>query len=149
MFIWFEPWSLWLLIGVLCIGAELIIPGLVVIFFGFGAILTSVISLLPFIHDIFWLQILIFLLCSIVSLIFLRKKFTPVFKGSIFSSEKETSLSASSYAEVVEALSDKKEGRIKYNGTTWSAISTSEEIDVGEQVKVLDREGLRYIVEKV
>ena len=34
-------WSIWLLVGVLCIGLELIIPGLVIIFFGFGAVFLS------------------------------------------------------------------------------------------------------------
>ena len=34
-------WSIWLLVGVICIGLELIIPGLVIIFFGFGAVFVS------------------------------------------------------------------------------------------------------------
>ena len=37
-------WSIWLLVGVLCIGLELIIPGLVIIFFGFGAVLFKVVD---------------------------------------------------------------------------------------------------------
>ncbi len=144
-----EAWSLWLLIGVLCIGAELIIPGLVIIFFGFGAILTSVFSLIPFINNIFWLQLLVFLACSILSLVILRKKFTNIFKGSIFCPNKESDSPVSAYAEVLEDISDKKEGRIKYNGTTWNAISTSDTIKAGERVKVVRQEGLTYIVEKV
>ncbi len=148
MFLWLDPWSLWLLVGVLCIGAELIIPGLVIIFFGFGAILTALISLIPFVATTLWLQILIFVICSVLSLIILRRKFKPIFKGSVFMPEKSDAVPASAYAEVIEALSDKKEGRIKYNGTTWNAASTSGDIEVGERVKVLKKEGLTYIVEK-
>ena len=57
-------WSIWLLVGVLCIGLELIIPGLVIIFFGFGAVFTSVFSLIPFINQALWLQIIIFVIFS-------------------------------------------------------------------------------------
>ncbi len=148
MVLFFDPWLLWLLIGVVCIGAELLIPGLVIIFFGFGAILTALISLVPFVATTLWLQLIIFVVCSVLSLIILRRKFTPIFKGSVFMPEKGDAVPASSYAEVVEAMSEKKEGRIKYNGTTWNAASTSGEIEVGERVKVLKKEGLTYIVEK-
>ena len=51
-------WSIWLLVGVLCIGLELIIPGLVIIFFGFGAVFTSVFSLIPFINLLLFLRVL-------------------------------------------------------------------------------------------
>ncbi|WP_252830180.1 NfeD family protein [Treponema denticola] len=37
---------------------------------------------------------------------------------------------------------------MKYQGTTWSARSLSEEIPAGSMVRVLRREGLTYIVEK-
>ncbi len=143
-----DPWSIWLLIGVVCIGLELLIPGLVIIFFGFGAILTAVFSLLPFISDIFWLQILIFLVFSIISLIFLRKKCAIVFRGTVFYSEKDTSSGREDFAEAVENISEKKEGRIKYRGTTWSARCEDGEINSGDTVKILRREGLTYIVKK-
>lgn len=146
MFLWLEPWSMWLLIGILCIGAELLIPGLVVIFFGFGAILTALFSLLPLIQDRLWIQILIFLVFSILSIVFLRKKFTPIFKGSVFLPNKQADSEVDAYALVLESLSEKKEGRIKYKGTTWNAISVSGEIPEGARVKVVRQEGLTYIV---
>ncbi|AIN94677.1 NfeD family protein [Treponema putidum] len=141
-------WSIWLLVGVLCIGLELIIPGLVIIFFGFGAIFTSVFSLIPFINQALWLQIIIFIAFSVLSLIFLRKKFTPVFKGTVFYPDKKKSQPDDEFADVIETVFHNKEGRIKYKGTTWNARSLSEEIPRGSVVKVLKREGLTYIVEK-
>ncbi|UTC85197.1 NfeD family protein [Treponema denticola] len=141
-------WSIWLLVGVICIGLELIIPGLVIIFFGFGAVFTSVFSLIPFINQALWFQIIIFVVFSVLSLIFLRKKFTPVFKGTIFYPDKKSGKEGDEFADVIETVFHNKEGRIKYQGTTWSARSLSEEIPEGSMVRVLRREGLTYIVEK-
>ncbi|UTC68116.1 MULTISPECIES: NfeD family protein [unclassified Treponema] len=142
-------WSIWLLAGVLCIGLELIIPGLVIIFFGFGAVFTSALTLIPFINEALWLQIIIFIICSVLSLVFLRKKFTPIFKGTVFYPDKKSDKYIEELADVVETVFHNKEGRIKYKGTTWSARSLSGEIPQGEVVRVLRREGLTYIVEKV
>ncbi|UTC65503.1 NfeD family protein [Treponema sp. OMZ 788] len=141
-------WSIWLLIGVLCIGLELIIPGLVIIFFGLGAVFTSAVTLIPFVNQALWLQIILFVLFSVLSLIFLRKKFTPIFKGTVFYSDKKSDKAGEEFADVVEIVFHNKEGRIKYKGTTWSARSMSEEIPEGSRVRVLRREGLTYIVEK-
>ncbi len=138
-----EPWSVWLLIGVICIGLELLMPGLVIIFFGFGAVLTAIFSLLPFVTDIFWLQIVVFLILSVLCLIFLRKKCTGIFKGTVFYPAKEA---GQEFAQALEDISEKKEGRIKYKGTTWSARCESGEIAQGSTVKVLRREGISYIV---
>ena len=79
---------------------------------------------------------------------FLRKKFTPIFKGTIFYSDKKSDKEAEEFADVIETVFHNKEGRIKYQGTTWSARSLSEEIPEGSMVRVLRREGLTYIVEK-
>ena len=141
-------WSIWLLVGVICIGLELIIPGLVIIFFCFGDFFNSVFSLIPFINQALWFQIIIFVVFSVLSLIFLRKKFTPVFKGTIFYPDKKSGKEEDKFADVIETVFHNKEGRIKYQGTTWSARSISEEIPEGSMVRVLRREGLTYIVEK-
>ena len=141
-------WSIWLLVGVICIGLELIILGLVIIFFGFGAVFTSVFSLIPFINQALWFQIIIFVIFSVLSLAFLRKRFTPIFRGTIFYPDKKSGKEEDEFADVIETVFHNKEGRIKYQGTTWSARSISEEIPEGSMVRVLRREGLTYIVEK-
>ena len=142
-----EAWSIWLLSGVICIGLELVVPGLVIIFFGLGAIRTAVFAFI--IPDAVWLQVLVFIICSILSLVFLRKKFTAIFKGSLFYPDKKSDNPASDFAEVIEPISENKEGRIKYGGTTWNAVSVSGEIETGSSVKIIKREGLTYLVEKI
>lgn len=143
-----EPWFLWLIIGLVCIGLELVIPGLVIIFFGLGALLTALISLLPGIVDNFWLQILIFVLSSALALLFLRKYASSVFKGTVFYQSKNSN-NGEKYAQVIEDINPQKNGRIKYGGTTWTARCTSSAIQTGNTVRVLHREGMTYVVEPV
>lgn len=52
------------------------------------------------------------------------------------------------FADVLETVSETKEGRIKYKGTSWNAVSTSGTIEAGSRVRVLRREGIAYVVEK-
>ena len=144
-----EMWSVWLIMGAVCIGLELFIPGFVIIFFGFGCILTSVCCVIPLIQNVIWFQIILFLFFSIISLVFLRKRFTFVFKGSIFYPDRKNDVYSSDFADVLEDVSDIKEGRIKFNGTTWNARTISGNIETGKRVKVLRREGITYIVENV
>lgn len=116
-------------------------------FFGLGAILTAVFAFV--VPEVLWLQVLVFIVCSLFSLLFLRKKFTSVFKGSMFYPDKKSDNSAADFAEVSETVYENKEGRIKYKGTTWNALSVSGEIEKGSSVKIIKKEGLTYFVEKV
>ena len=84
-----EYWMIWLIAGALCIGLELFIPGLVIIFFGLGCVCTAGFSLLSFVNNRVWLQIVLFLIFSVLSLAFLRKKFTIIFKGTLFYPDKK------------------------------------------------------------
>lgn len=141
-----ESWFVWLLAGIICIGLELFIPGLVIIFFGFGAIFAALFSI--FVSNVVF-QVIIFIFFSILPLVFFRKKFKSVFKGSVFYPDKKTDKTAFEFAEVLEAVSENAEGRIKYNGTTWNAVSVSGKIEAGSSVKIIRREGLTFLVEKI
>ena len=143
-----EYWMIWLIAGALCIGLELFIPGLVIIFFGLGCVCTAGFSLLSFVNDRVWLQIVLFLIFSVLSLAFLRKKFTIIFKGTLFYPDKKLDMYSFEFADVLETVSETKEGRIKYKGTSWNAVSTLGTIEAGSRVRVLRREGIAYVVEK-
>ncbi|PIE97998.1 MAG: nodulation efficiency protein D [Treponema sp.] len=142
-----QIWFFWLLVGIVCIGLELIIPGLVIIFFGFGAICAAIFSFVPFVASNLWLQALIFIFFSVSSLLFLRSRFKDVFKGSFFGGTKNSR--ADKFAEVIDDILDGRVGRIKYKGTSWNAVSNSGDITAGTQVKVVSKEGMTYTVEKV
>ena len=72
-----NPPLVWFLIGLLCAFLELMIPGLVLIFFGIGAWITSIFCLALDVG--IGVQIMVFSITSIVSLVILRKYFKKRF----------------------------------------------------------------------
>lgn len=145
----FEPWFVWALIGICCIGLEMLMPGFVIFFFGLGGLLTAVLSLIPFIAGLVWLQVLFFIIFTIFSLVVLRKKFSKIFEGTVFKSKSGTyeDDGIGQFADVIEPISSIQEGRIRFRGTTWKALSNGVEIPVGQRVRIINRENVSYIVE--
>ncbi len=149
----FDYWFFWAVAGVACIGLEMLIPGFVIFFFGVGALVTALCSLIPFVHDTVWLQMLLFVLFSSLSIVFLRKKFKETFYGSVFE-KKDTATDeygVGETCEVVEPVSQVVSGRIRFRGTTWTAVLAksvpdSGEIKAGESALVCGRDGLTYII---
>jgi len=145
----YEPWFIWAVIGIACIGLEMLMPGFVIFFFGLGALLTALCSLIPGVESALWLQILIFVVFSISSIVFLRRHFARIFAGSVFDSSRETEekADAGEIAEVTEPIGPDAAGRIRFRGTTWKALSTGGVIPAGTRVRIVTRKGMEYIVE--
>lgn len=145
----YEPWFVWAVIGIACIGMEMLMPGFVIFFFGMGALGTAVLSLIPGVSSVVWLQILFFVVLSLVSLISLRKHFSRIFAGSVFDSSKVSreESGAGEIAEITEAVGPQREGRIRFRGTTWRAKTTGADIPIGSHARIVSREGMVYLIE--
>lgn len=149
----YDPWFVWALVGVSCIGLEMLLPGFVIFFFGMGALATALCSLMPPVAGALWLQIILFVFFSILSLVLLRRRFTRIFEGTVFnpsrvSGEEE---GTGEMAEVVELIGPAREGRIRFRGTTWKARCATGEFAPGEfapgsMVKIVERDGMTYVV---
>lgn len=144
-------WITWAVIGIACIGLEMLMPGFVIFFFGLGALATAVLTLIPPVGSQVWLQILLFSALSVLSLVFLRRRFTRIFEGTLFIPGKSASAEdgAGETCEVVETISAVKEGRIRFRGTTWNARSSDAEIVAGSRARVVARDGMTYTVEPI
>ena len=114
-----DPAVIWFLIGLGLLLLELVIPGLVILFFGAGAWVTALACV---IHDfnLNW-QILIFLVASLLGLVLLRKYLRRKFFGKK-SGEEEDELEEfiGRKARVLEDFKDGR-GRVEFKGTQWSA----------------------------
>lgn len=145
----FNTVTVWLIIGVLLLLSEFLIPGFTIFFFGVGALITTLlVFLIPPLQDIVWLQIVIFLIISIVSLVTLRRFFNVSLKGEVF---KERDDYTGRECLIVEGLSEKKKGRIKYQGTTWSAFSEKGKFKKGQKATILGKkpgDPMVFIVKK-
>jgi len=129
-------WLIWLGIGVAFLVAEMMVPGFIMIFFGIGAIIAGATA---FFGSSLQLQIVIFGVSSLALIILLRKFMASTFSGSATmdtSAEEDSAVGA--LAEVVEAITPPHRGRIKFQGTFWTA-EASQEIETGTTVRIVSR----------
>ena len=137
---------IWAILGIILMVLEAAIPGFVIFFFGLGAVITALLTLIPGIGSAYALQAIIWMVSSIGSFVFLRKKLAKVFKGKLI--EKKTGEYIGRKAVVIEEISPGKPGRIKLEGTSWKAESYNENIAVDEEVEILEKDNLTFIVTK-
>ena len=142
---------LWFVLGIAFIISELFIPGFTIFFFGCGAILTGITSLIiPQVANSYILQLLIWMTSSVLSLIFLRKKFSNTFSGKIH--KNQTDKFYGKTATVTDEILPGQHGRISINGTTWNAESSdNQKFFSGDKVIIVRRkesESLTFIVDK-
>ena len=140
-----SPAFWWALVGLVFMGAELFLPGLVIVFFGIGALLTALLSaLLPPLRGSLLLQLLACLAGTGLSFAFLRKHLARVFQGRTISGE-GTEITGRRVA-VIERITPETPGRVRLDGTSWAAASYSESFEPGETVEILRQDGLTLYV---
>jgi len=136
---------IWGVVLLLFVGAEIFAPTIEWLFLAAGALLTSLLTILiPGLDQLWWLQILIWSVTSFSSLFVFRKFFKKAFVGDNLI--EEFNKGAGDRALVIEAINPDAPGRIKYKGTSWPAISDTEEIAVGQEVEILEHRGMVYLV---
>lgn len=136
----------WAIAGLLLILSEMIVPGFVIFFFGLGALLNAgLTAVLPALADRIPLQLVIWAASSGFALAVLRRYFARVFRGTVLDSDRNSEY-VGKPAEVTERVSPDSAGRVRFEGTTWTAISYDETIDVGERVDIIQKEGTKLVV---
>lgn len=138
----------WIVAGIVLILLEFVIPGLIVIFFGVGAIVTGL-ALLGGLPPNNGIPFFVFSGTSILSLVALRHRFTKIFRGSAI----EGTDDAQAYGDDIVGQDAKVinwaegTGKIELRGTTWNARA-DEALAVGDHVRVVGRQGLHLKIEK-
>jgi membrane protein implicated in regulation of membrane protease activity len=145
-----SPEIIWIILGTIFIFVEFFMPGLVIAFFGVGALITALTTWIKLTTTL-TSQLLVFILSSILFLVFLRKYVKRTFLGKTKEAESERSFNVEigKIIPVVEFIQPGEVGgKVRYMGTTWSATA-SEPIAPGESVEIIGNDGLTLIVEKV
>lgn len=141
-------WHIWLIIAGVCFIIEMMTVGFFVFWFGIGALLTMLVSFIW--PENIILQATVFVVSS-TSLIFLTK---PLIK-KITKSDKKVKTNAYSIIDktglVLQDINPTHGvGQIKVSGETWSAkTSDGSTIEKGTQVKVIEIDGVKAIVEPI
>jgi len=140
-----DPAVIWFLVGLGLLLLELVLPGLVILFFGAGAWVTALVCAFTDIN-LNW-QILIFLVASLLGLVLLRKYLKKRFFGR---TDKEIDDQLEEFiGRKAKAIDDFKDGtgKVEFKGTRWSA-TCSEPVSKGDWVLIKSKDSLTFQVEK-
>lgn len=140
-----RPELLWFILGLLLFLIELILPGFFIFFFGLGAWVTALVCMIgePGTN----LQILIFAVVSIFSLIGLRKMIQRRFfysKGT--ESEEIEDEFTGREGKVTADFGPDNNGKVEFKGTVWKAESSSP-VKAGQTVIIIKKDSFKLIVE--
>ena len=138
----------WLIAGVILLVAEVLTMAALLIFIGLAALVVSgltfigVLSALP-------LQVLIFSLASILSIVFLRKHLAAIFGGK----SSEVSLVPLDDTDLINAkgkvaIAENGAMSVIINGTKWDAKG-DENLKVGDSVIVTKVDGISLLIERI
>ena len=141
-------WHIWLIIAGVCFVIEMMTVGFLVFWFGVGALLTMIVSLI--FPDNIILQTSIFVISSTL-LIFLTK---PLVKKLSKSDKKVATNAYSVIGKKGIVTQDINEthgiGQVKVAGEVWSAKTTDGSIiEKGTQIEVIKIDGVKAVVEPV
>lgn len=142
--------NIWLGIGTFLILSEFLLPGLVMVFIGMGSLTVALALYLGYIDSLLH-QLITFFLSSIFYLLTIRffvLRFVPT--DSKKENVNEDEVVIGTIVEVVEDILIGQRGRVIHSDSSWPAKSNSEEnILKGEKVKIVGRENITWIVQKI
>lgn len=132
---------IWTVIGVALIVLEALVPGLMILFFGLGALVTA---LAAFVFDVGTTgQLLIFSLASVTSLLALRKTLARIFQGQSHKEQERIARINSllgAQGVILEDIPAGATGRVKLRGTSYTARA-DEPLSTGTAVRVVAESG--------
>lgn len=135
---------IWFIIGVALILLELVVPGLVLVFFGIGAWVTALVCL---VGDVSLnTQLFTFLVSSLVSLALLRN----ALKKRYMDTKNEDSDLEDEYvghtAVAITSFSAGETGKVSFKGSSWDAIA-QQAVTAGQQLKITGYKSIKLFVE--
>jgi membrane protein implicated in regulation of membrane protease activity len=136
--IWF-----WLGLFLLAVIFEAATVDFVAIWFAVGSIPAFILAL---IGAPVWLQVSVFLIVTIILIAFTRPYMLKYFKKNQIKTNVYTMIGKT--AVVSEAITPNTVGSVKVRGQVWSAIASAS-IPVGTEVRILEIEGVKLIVETI
>ncbi len=143
------PELVWAMLGLAFIFMEFLIPGVVIAFFGVGALITALAAWMG-VHSLSF-QLMIFLVTSVSTLALLRKYVKKTFLGNAKGVNElpNFNVEIGKIVPVVEFIQPGEVGgKVRYQGSPWSARA-NEPIAPGESVKIVGCDNLTLLVEKV
>ncbi len=144
-----KPEVIWFLIGLVLLFAEMMIPGLIIAFFAFGAWVVAAVSLFRSLS--LNEQLALFITSSVLSLVLARSWLKGLFSGYV-SSRQEPNVDLNDFvgqrAVVIAKITPKLPGKVEFHGAPWLAAA-DEEIAEGSVVEIEEKDNLTLKVKLV
>jgi len=145
---WMHPALIWFVIGLILLIIEFINPGIVIIFFGLGAWVVALICL--FLDISINVQLVVFLITSLLFLVSLRKWFKQLFVDRFVEDigEEDEDDMIGKQAVVIKAIKPRVKGRVEFRGSHWDAES-EEELPKGSNVEIVSKNNITLTVKSI
>ncbi len=149
-----NPEIIWMLLGIFLILAEFVVPGLVVVFFGFSALIVGLLIWPGIIPGEGPLPFVVFAAVSLGTLLLLRKQCQSWFVGksigSAIAGEDDDFLGREAIVASGFDNARAQAGRVTYRGTQWDARTAEEtQLKTGDPVTIIGRKDSVLIIEKI
>jgi len=144
-----SPEIIWAIFGVILFVLEFLIPGVVISFFGFGALITALTTYLNITSSLD-LQLIVFIFSSILALVLFRKYLKKILYGNSAPPNDDIyNIEIGKIVPVIELIEPNEiGGKVRYLGAPWSA-ECSERVGPGDSVKIIGFNNLTLIVQKI
>lgn len=141
-------WLFWTVVMFLCLIMELSSGDFYVICFAIGALVDIPVAI---IGAPFWLQVVVWAICSVLSILLIRPRLLRAIHRGEDKRKSNYDALAGQIGEVSEDIMPDGYGRVKLDGDDWKAEApyAATNIKKGERVKVLGHESIILQVEKV
>ncbi len=138
-----SPPVVWGVLGLILFLAELVLPGLILFFFAVGAWVVALLSL--FLDLSVASQLFIFLVASVLSVVFFRRSLSRLLSKKSQGNEliEDEFIGRNAVAET--AIRPGLDGKVNFRGVSWSA-SSADTIEAGEQVLITGNKSIKLIV---
>jgi membrane protein implicated in regulation of membrane protease activity len=141
---------IWFVAGLIMILLEFTQPGLVIVFFGVGAWVVSLLAYLDILETL-RSQLLVFGGVSVGLLLALRRWVKGKFYGHVGAKQDLTQNLDEFTGKQVTVLQDvipgKAGGQVEFKGTSWRAVS-DQEVKKGETAVIDEMDGLTLVIKK-
>ncbi len=137
----------WLVAGLALMVLEVVIPGLIVIFFGLGALIVAALTVFGLIQSL-TAQLLIWVITSLLLVLLLRRQTAKIFPALEKREDSPDDLVNETGITLGVVDGKSEAGRVRVQGTTWKALShTGETIEPDTAVRVVRRDNLTLYIE--
>nr|WP_243415106.1 NfeD family protein [Altererythrobacter segetis] len=140
-----EAHWVWMTLGVILVGLEMLVPGVYLIWLGVGAILTGLFTAVA--HLSLPMQVIDFVFLSLI-LLFSARRFlrdSPIVSADPLMNRRVARMVGQT-AVVVQAI-EHGSGRVHFGDSEW--IASGPDVAVGERVRITGSDGATLLVEPV